>query len=244
MRLVQDIQTPPAPPAPPQVPGAPTPVAGGVTVTAGELQQRPMTRADVEALKSKRSELSRQLNSAQGRRDEAAQQLRRSSSGPERTGIEQRLQVLDQRIVQLEQDIAANGRMLAAAPGALVAATESEGGVTNGFNAMGPGQLTAISIVFTLAVLMPMAIAFSRSLLRRTPKEKPSPQMLADAARLERMEQAIDSVAIEIERISEGQRFVTQLMAKRAEPVALGEGRAPAEPIKVARPEQVSFENR
>lgn len=35
-------------------------------------------------------------------------------------------------------------------------------------------------------------------------------------ARLERMEQAIDAMAIELERISEGQRFVTRLMADRA----------------------------
>ena len=35
------------------------------------------------------------------------------------------------------------------------------------------------------------------------------------AARLERMEQAIDSIAIEVERISEGQRFTTKLLAER-----------------------------
>ena len=31
-------------------------------------------------------------------------------------------------------------------------------------------------------------------------------------ARLERMEQAIDSIAVEVERISEGQRFTTKLL--------------------------------
>lgn len=36
-------------------------------------------------------------------------------------------------------------------------------------------------------------------------------------ARLERMEQAIDSIAVEVERISEGQRFTTRLLAGRAE---------------------------
>jgi hypothetical protein len=46
--------------------------------------------------------------------------------------------------------------------------------------------------------------------------------------RLERIEQAVDSIAIEVERISEGQRFVTQLMSRNAAP-ALGDGRA--EPI-------------
>jgi hypothetical protein len=34
-------------------------------------------------------------------------------------------------------------------------------------------------------------------------------------ARLERMEQAIDSIAIEVERISEGQRFTTKLLSER-----------------------------
>ena len=35
-------------------------------------------------------------------------------------------------------------------------------------------------------------------------------------ARFERMEQAVESIAIEMERVSEGQRFVTKLLADRA----------------------------
>ena len=37
------------------------------------------------------------------------------------------------------------------------------------------------------------------------------------SARLERMEQAIDAIAVEVERISEGQRFTSKLLAERAE---------------------------
>jgi hypothetical protein len=33
--------------------------------------------------------------------------------------------------------------------------------------------------------------------------------------RLDRLEQAVDAIAIEIERISEGQRFVTRVLAER-----------------------------
>ena len=33
--------------------------------------------------------------------------------------------------------------------------------------------------------------------------------------RLERMEMAIDSIAVEVERISEGQRFTTKLLSER-----------------------------
>ena len=37
------------------------------------------------------------------------------------------------------------------------------------------------------------------------------------AARLERIEQAVDAMAIEVERIAEGQRFVTRLMSEQAQ---------------------------
>ena len=36
------------------------------------------------------------------------------------------------------------------------------------------------------------------------------------SARLERIEQAVDAIAIEMERVSEGQRFTTKLLSERA----------------------------
>ena len=41
-------------------------------------------------------------------------------------------------------------------------------------------------------------------------------------ARLERIEQAIDAISLEVERISEGQRFTTKLLADRAQAQSLG----------------------
>jgi hypothetical protein len=38
-------------------------------------------------------------------------------------------------------------------------------------------------------------------------------------ARLERVEQAVEAIVIEIERVSEGQRFVTKLLNERAQPI-------------------------
>ena len=38
-------------------------------------------------------------------------------------------------------------------------------------------------------------------------------------ARFERIEQAVESIAIEMERVSEGQRFVTKLLIDRAPPL-------------------------
>jgi hypothetical protein len=59
---------------------------------------------------------------------------------------------------------------------------------------------------------VPLARAYARRLDRGVPTPAPQPEI---TARLERMEQAIDSIAIEVERISEGQRFTTKLLSER-----------------------------
>ena len=65
---------------------------------------------------------------------------------------------------------------------------------------------------------VPIAKAIARKMdseSRQTPSVHPAvPNEVA--ARLERMEQAIDSIAVEVERIAEGQRFTTKLLSERA----------------------------
>lgn len=51
---------------------------------------------------------------------------------------------------------------------------------------------------------------------------KPSTIESGSPERLERIERAIEAVAIEVERISEGQRFVTNLLAESKQPVTIG----------------------
>ena len=53
-------------------------------------------------------------------------------------------------------------------------------------------------------------------LLERTKLRTGQPQTSIDSGRLERIEQAVDAIAIEVERISEGQRFTSRLLADRA----------------------------
>jgi hypothetical protein len=52
-------------------------------------------------------------------------------------------------------------------------------------------------------------------------------------ARLARVEQAVESIAIEMERVSEGQRFVTKLLIDRAPPAP---GQLPAPGSQANRP--------
>lgn len=55
------------------------------------------------------------------------------------------------------------------------------------------------------------------SLFKR--KEPKSPPVLSPATeeRMARIEQAVDAIAVEVERISEGQRFTTRLLADRVQ---------------------------
>jgi hypothetical protein len=77
------------------------------------------------------------------------------------------------------------------------------------------GQFTAISIVFIVAFLGPLAASFGRMAWRRSKPVMP-PGWNDAAQRLERLEQAVDTIAIEVERVSEGQRFMTKLMTQNA----------------------------
>jgi len=67
------------------------------------------------------------------------------------------------------------------------------------------------SMIPVVAIGMPIARAYARRLESRPATAVPSDV----SARLERMEQAIDSIAVEVERISEGQRFTTKLLTDR-----------------------------
>ena len=85
-----------------------------------------------------------------------------------------------------------------------------------------PTLVVPAAMFLTLALALPISIAWAKRILRRTPRTTPVPSDVT--TRLERIEQAVDTIAIEVERISEGQRFVTRLMAER--PVAAASNQA------------------
>jgi hypothetical protein len=188
--------------------------AAGVTVQNIPL---PRTAADVAALRQRRTWLSDQLVSAQGRRRDVASALERAHDPVNQNGLQGRLRVLDERIAQIETDIAATGRALTSAPTAAVVADAPRFSAPD-FD-RGPST-SVVAIVFIVCVLLPMTIALARILVRRSRVGAPDPLARESAARLARLEQAVDAIAVEVERVSEGQRFVTRLLA---------EGRAPAE---------------
>ncbi len=79
---------------------------------------------------------------------------------------------------------------------------------------MGPEIAVPLG-AFVTAIVIAVGVPLARAYSRRMDAESRNPQFPSElAARLERMEQAIDSVALEVERISEGQRFTTKLLSE------------------------------
>ena len=236
---MQNVPPPPLPPTPiAQAPAAPA--APGQAVAQAPAAPRVLSAEQYASLRARRSELSNQLQSVQGRRDRLARELR-SSTGADRDGLEERIEVLDQRIVQIESDMATTGRELttAALPGRTVATTQSPAW----FAPVPADDVATVGIVFTVAVLGPIAVAAARLLWKRgsAGPVRPAPADPRSAERLERIEQAVEAIAIEVERVSEGQRFVTRLLAEGgAGTPALGAGQRPAEPVRVPAGEPVA----
>jgi hypothetical protein len=203
-------------PNPPKPPDAPLPPTSVTTVAAdGKIQTLaiPQTADEVAALRARRDELSSQLNSVTDRRSELVEQVKTAPEGTARTGLEDRIHLLDQRLLNLESDIAGIGRQLAATAPNLLHYTEEHppSGSTSGDD-MEEGVMVGGG-----AVLLAVS-AFSAFRRWRRGRNRPSTEtpraIAADSARLERLEQGVEAIAIEVERISEGQRFVTRLLSE------------------------------
>ena len=170
----------------------------------------PQTHDEMQQLMSRRSQLSDQLDNVTDRRNDLVEQLRTAPNAAE-PGLTAQLKVLNDRVVQLETDLAVTGRQIAAASPEVSSMAEerSQPDDENGSFQDGVGAGVAGSVVVATVMLF-----LFRRRLRRTGVGR-SPQLAADATpRLARLEQGMDAIAIEVERISEGQRFVTRLLSE------------------------------
>lgn len=78
--------------------------------------------------------------------------------------------------------------------------------------------VTGLAIAASTFLLLPFAIAMAVRLMRRdVPPALPPQQGQDSSQRLERLERAVDTIAIEMERVSEGQRFLTKLLMERSD---------------------------
>jgi hypothetical protein len=213
----------PAQPAQPQQPGIPTPQP--VTISMPQAGGSP--RVVYQAVRAKREVLGEYMSRLLNRRENVSERLNQPNvTQAERTALEQHLQELNARIIDMEKQLhQADAEVAGAAgvPGATVPDSRDRppGGGP-------PEEMLITGTVFGGIALVIVAIAYARRLWKgaaRVVTQIPS----ALEARFTRFEQSLDAIAIEIERVSEGQRFLTKVFADQ-NPRAIGAG--PAQPIE------------
>jgi hypothetical protein len=191
-----------------QVQVVPGPKPGQVSVNVVPAGT-PQSKDEFRALEEKRSDLSDQLVSAQNRRNNLANQLKTADPSA-RPGIEARLKVLDDRLVFLEQELAVTGQQISNTPMAVRAQTQVPDRIRDKI----ADEIVPVTAILSVFVLAPLALAVMRLIWRRA--SEPRPAIDGDANRkLEHLIQAVDTIAIEVERISESQRYLTKVVNER-----------------------------
>lgn len=196
-------------PVPPVQPVAPVAAARGT----------PSASAIYEGFRAQRRELSNQLDDLESTRRGITSQLEElDPANTDRKPLENRLTDIDSRIKSVDQMLAVNATQLAQAaaiPGAVV--EQPPPPPRQG----PPEEAWVLGGIFLIVAVFPLSVAMARRIWRRSAAAVTSlPRDIAD--RLLRMEQAIEATAVEVERIGEGQRFITRLFTEGEKVKAIG----------------------
>src|SRR4051812_21167796 len=194
-------------------------VDAGNGVLRTQTLEIPQSHDDMMALLTQRRVMNEQLEQATDHRNDLLEQL---NAAPEsaKPGFQAQLNVLNDRIVQLETSLNVIGQEVAgASPDLMSMAAEPTPAPDEPGNFEDGVAVGVFSALGGVAVVLLLARWIWKRFVRR---DVPSPRKLPaeDSERLKRLENGIEAMAIEIERISEGQRFVTRLMSesRSAEP--------------------------
>ena len=202
---------PPAPPAPPQIPT-------GVRVDGNPLPGAS-PRLVYQAAKEKREVLGEYMSRLLNRRENIMGELRSPNlTPPEQSALVNHLTEVNASIIAMEKQMATADQQVASAasvPGSTIQPPrERQDGP--------PEEAIVVGASFMGICAVIIAIAYARRIWRGGGKviaQIPA----AFENRFTRLEQSLDSVAIEIERVSEGQRFLTRVFAEQ-NPRPIGAG--------------------
>lgn len=196
----------------------------------------PKTPAEVRGHRDKIRALNDELQTAAERRNSVAERLR-DMDVEARPGYIDRLAALDKRILTIENDLTIAAAQLAAAPPSALATTaqtvvrQSPEDIAARAAERVASDLIPIVAILSVFVFAPIAITISRFIWKRSmPRERSAPAVdVGTQQRLDQLQQCVDTIAIEVERISENQRFVTRLLSERSV------GAGPAEAVPAAK---------
>lgn len=199
-----------------------------------------MQTPDLGTLQAQLSALRVQLTGLQANWDGLYAQLNvMLQTNPARPRVQQEWADAGVQIARVKGEIALREAQIAQAQGRPIGTTETAPAARFPVQPIDSDLLIIMSAGLIFALGLPVSIAWAKRILRRKPEPAPVPSDINP--RLESIERAVDAIAIEIERISEGQRFVTKIFVDRpahevgesptSPPKALGAG--PIQPIEL-----------
>ncbi|HEX4935983.1 MAG TPA: hypothetical protein VFV33_22540 [Gemmatimonadaceae bacterium] len=142
--------------------------------------------------------------------EQLTQQLVPGLSDAKETAITSQLEAAQERLSSLQAQLDQALGVTAAQPAAVIAPQIPPEMIPPAAENITYAFFTTVAIV---AIGVPLVRAFARWLDRRG--AAPSAAIPSDLAqRLDRLEQGVDAIAIEVERVSEGQRFANKLMGE------------------------------
>ena len=213
VEMQQQAPPPPATAAPPGV--SATQGLPGQTIVVAPSTNLDLSKYTLTQLRRMHSELSQQRADYASRRSNTGD-IYENATGANREGIAKRLEVLDANIMSYENEMARVGREIAARGGGTAVEPTNSGQIPS--NYMSDDDAAGMAFGFSFATLI-LAVFFTRRFMRKKYAGLPAnsrqqPNLIASNERLERIEQAVDTIAVEVERVSENQRFMTRLMTE------------------------------
>lgn len=196
---------------------APNITVNGQTITSPQ--------ATYQAAKAQRRELGRQMDALDSRRSELSSQLQQSQvTAVDRKGLETQISDVDNQIVTLNKALSEADAQVAKAAGIPGAAIDLPEPPRNG----PPDAAWVLGGMFIVCAILPISIAFARRIWKRGGQVIAAfPKEIAE--RMNRVEQIVESTAIEVERIGEGQRFMTRVLTENtSHGLAIGAGQQTA----------------
>ena len=189
----------------------------------------------LQAARAQRSELRNTLERVEEQRDDLQSELTQTpqSETAIRAGLEARLRELDTRILALDKEIATADQRVAQAASIPGATKEPPPTIIRRDGP--PDEVFMLGGMAIFFIGFPLAIAYARRLWKRGAATVSTEMPAEMTDRLNRMEQAIDAVAVELERVGEGQRYVTKVFTEQQR--ALGAGAA--QPLDVRQREAI-----
>jgi hypothetical protein len=203
--------TQPAPQAAPAQPGRAGTAPQAAAPQAAAAAQSRATAAEIyQAFRAQREQLHEQLRALENKRSELIQNLQESNLvAADRAGLEKRVVEIDGRISDVDKQIATSDAEVArsaAVPGAAIQPPQPP-------RPGPPDEAYALGALFVVVAFLPLSIALARRVWRRSAAVTVHmTNQLSE--RMSSIERGVEAVAVEVERIGEGQRFVTQLLAE------------------------------